>query len=176
MKYPLSVRLIHWFSALIILALLIMGVAMTPFDMDNPALSESLYFWHKSFGILALLFVMVRIFNRTRHDLPELPEGMAAHEKLGAKLAHKALYILMVLVPVLGYVQSSTYEFSSGVHFFLIDLPELFPKDKELFEVTNTIHKWLAYLLIVVIIAHVGGALKHRFFESDENDVLKRML
>ncbi|MCW8330165.1 cytochrome b [Photobacterium sp. SDRW27] len=175
MKYSLSIRAIHWLSAATIIGLLILGVYMTPYDIANIEHSESLYFWHKSFGILSFLFVVVRIINKRRHALPELPTTMPKHEKLAAKFAHTALYLLMIVVPVLGYLQSSTYEFSSGIHFFGIDLPELVPNNNAIFEITNILHKWASYSLIAVLVAHVAGALKHRFLDK-ENDVLNRIL
>jgi len=175
MKYSISIRAIHWLSAALIIGLLILGIYMTPFDMDNIERSESLYFWHKSFGILSFLFVIIRVINRHRHTLPGLPEGMPQHEKLAAKFAHAALYVLMVLVPILGYLQSSAYEFSSGIHFFGIDLPELIPANQSVFEITNSLHKWASYAFIAVLAAHIAGAIKHRFFDK-ENDVLNRIL
>jgi len=175
MKYPVSIRAIHWLSAALIIGLLVLGIYMTPFDMDNMEHSESLYFWHKSFGILAFLFVVARLVNKPRHVLPDLPKGMPRHEKLAAKAAHRALYILMVIIPILGYIQSSAYEYSSGVHFFGLDLPELIPNSKPVFDVANFLHKWASYAFIAVIVAHVAGAIKHRLFDR-ENDVLNRML
>ncbi len=175
MKYPASIRAIHWLSALLITGLLTLGIYMTPFQVDNMAFSEELYFWHKSFGVLAFLIVLLRLINRRRHNLPELPQTMPKHEKLAAKIAHKSLYALLIIVPILGYVQSCTYEFSSGVHFFGILLPELFEDNKSVFETVNLLHKAASYTLIVLIFAHVAGALKHRFFDK-ENDVLNRII
>lgn len=175
MKYPLPIRAIHWSSALIILGLIALGYYMTPFDVNDMEHSESLYFWHKSFGILAFVLVCLRLFVRSKHTLPELPEGMPKHEKLAAKIAHKALYVLMILVPVFGYIQSSVYPYSSGVHFFGLLLPELFSDNLAVFEVVNTVHKVLAYSLLALIAAHGLGAIKHRLFDK-ENDVLNRMI
>ena len=175
MKYPVSIRAIHWVSAAIIIGLLVLGIYMTPFDENNLEFSENLYFWHKSFGVLIFIIVLLRVINRRRHNLPELPKTMAKHEQIAAKIAHKSLYVLMVLLPLLGYIQSSAYEFSSGVHFFMVDLPEIIPDNKILFEIANFLHKWLAYLFIAILAGHVLGALKHRFFDK-ENDVLDRML
>jgi cytochrome b561 len=175
MKYPASIRAIHWLNALLIIGLLALGIFMTPFQMDNMAFSEELYFWHKSFGLLALLMVVFRLINRRLHTLPDLPQGMPKHEQLAAKIVHKTLYALLIIVPILGYIQSSTYEYSSGVHFFGIVLPELFADNKSVFEAFNFVHRWTSYLLIVLIVGHVAGALKHRFFDK-ENDVLERII
>jgi cytochrome b561 len=175
MKYPLSIRAIHWLSAAIILGLIALGAYMTPFNMDNMEHSENLYFWHKSFGVLAFILVCLRVFFRRKHELPELPDAMPKHEKLAAKFAHKALYALMTLVPILGYIQSCVYPYSTGVHFFGLLLPEIFADSQEVFDVVNIIHKVLAYSLLALIAAHALGAIKHRLFDK-ENDVLNRMI
>lgn len=175
MKYPLPLRIIHWLSALIIIALIVLGAYMTPFSMDNVEHSESLYFWHKSFGILAFIVVILRLLYRSKANLPALPEDMPSHEKLAAKLVHKALYVLMVLVPVLGYTQSCVYPYSSGVHFFGMLVPEIFFDSQKIFDVVNIIHKTLAYSLLALVIIHALGAIKHRLFDK-ENDVFKRIL
>lgn len=175
MKYPRPIRMIHWSSATVILGLLALGAYMTPFDIDNMEHSENLYFWHKSLGILAFILVCLRLIIRRRSKLPALPNGMPRHEKAAAHFAHIALYVLMLLVPVFGYIQSCVYQYSSGVHFFGLLLPELFADSQPVFEVINIIHKTLAYALLLIIAGHVLGALKHRFFDT-ENDVLNRML
>lgn len=148
---------------------------MTPYDENNSALADRLYFWHKSFGILVFIITIARILNRKRHYLPELPTTMPKQEQRAAKIVHQLLYFLMVLIPLLGYSQSSSYEFSDGVKFFFIDIPEILPKSKFIFDITNSLHKWLSYFFIALILVHVLGALKHRFFDK-ENDVLNRIL
>ena len=176
MKYPVIMRILHWAIAVQILGLLALGTFMTPFDLDNPEYSNNLYFWHKSFGLLVLFLMLVRVLVRWRAELPPLPPGLPGHEVLASKIAHKLLYVLAIAIPVLGYVQSSAYEYSSGVHFFVVDLPELVTDSKQTFELSNMLHRVLGYCLLAVIALHVGGALKHRWFDAKENDVLDRML
>lgn len=65
----------------------------------------------------------------------------------------------------------------NSIWFFGLELP-LFPVEKN-YDTTKlfiTVHKYLGYALIAVLIAHVGGAIKHRLFDRPENDVLSRML
>jgi len=83
--------------------------------------------------------------------------------------------VLLILIPILGYIQSSAYEFSSGVNFFFFDLPEIIPKNKTIFDTANFLHKWLSYFFVAVLSAHILGAVKHRLFDK-ENDVLERMM
>ncbi|SBS35167.1 hypothetical protein MSP8887_03854 [Marinomonas spartinae] len=177
MKYPKSIRAIHWLSAAIIIGLLTVGIYMTPYDEANAAFEDKLYFWHKSFGLLLFIIVIGRLIYRRKRSLPALPSGISGPERKLARLAHILFYILMVVIPILGYIQSSSYIYSNGVSFFFFDLPEVIPKNNHIYEIANALHKWLAFVLIGLIVAHVLGALRHRFFDKNkDNDVLGRML
>ena len=173
-KYPLSIRILHWTMALTILGLLVLGYVMTPFDEANPDYSHDLYFWHKSFGLLVLILFLIRLFIRTRSTIPKLPETMRKVEKKAAKITQITLYGLMFTVPFLGALMSSTYEFSSGLHFFIMDLPDFTPKNEMIASVSNFLHRVLAYSLLAFVCVHVLGAIKHRFFDK-ENDVISRI-
>jgi cytochrome b561 len=176
MKYPLPLRLIHWTMAVIILGLIGVGWKMVSLPEDAPI---DLYPWHKSFGLLALLLVVVRLATRVRLSplIPPLPEGLAHWEKRLSKLAHGALYALMIIVPCMGYAMSSSFTQSDGVTFFGIDVPELLPKNDARFEVFRALHRWLAYTLLGVVGLHVAGAIKHRLIDRDRaNDVLSKMI
>ncbi|WP_149980193.1 cytochrome b [Pseudoalteromonas rhizosphaerae] len=175
MKYPFSIRIFHWVSAALILGLLILGIYMTPYDESNMPFADGLYFWHKSFGVLMFLIVIFRFYNRKKHTLPELPSTLPKHEKFAAHVVHKGLYLLMIIIPLIGYIQSSSYEYSGGVPFFIMYLPEIITKDATVFAVSNFLHRWLSYLFILLLTCHILGALKHRFFDK-ENDVLNRII
>ena len=86
--------------------------------------------------------------------------------------------MLLIVVPLMGYSMSSTFTQSDGVPFFFFgQLPELLPKNDRWFEVFQLLHRIFAYALLVLIVLHVAGALKHRFVDRDEDaDVLRRML
>ncbi len=56
----------------------------------------------------------------------------------------------------------------------MIPLPDFVPKDKELAEALKALHKYLAYGLAGLVLAHVGGAVKHQFVDRD--GLLRRML
>lgn len=176
MKYPLTLRILHWMMAVIILGMIWAGWAMVPINEQVPSKFDGLYPWHKSFGMLVLILVLVRLATRVRAALPPLPNTLSSWERVGAKLGHVALYTLMVVVPCMGYSMSSSFTQSDGVFFFGVNLPELLPKNDARFEVFQALHKYLAYTLLVLIVVHVAGALKHRFFDKDpRNNVLSRM-
>ena len=175
-KYPLALRILHWSMALIILGMIWAGWTMVSLDDKVPAKFDLFYPWHKSFGMLILMLVLVRLATRLRASTPPLPEGLAPWEARAAKIGHIALYVLMVVVPCMGYAMSSSFTQSDGVFFFGINLPELLPKNDARFEVFQALHRYLAYTLLMLVALHVAGALKHRFVDKDRaNDVLSRM-
>jgi len=178
MKYPLPLRILHWSMAAIILGMIWAGWTMVGLNDRVPAKFEVFYPWHKSFGMLILLLVLVRLATRWRAGaaIPPLPNGLASWEARAAKIGHTALYLLMIVVPCMGYAMSSSFTQSDGVFFFGVNLPELLPKNDARFEVFQALHRYLAYTLLGLVTLHVAGALKHRFLEKDRaNDVLSRM-
>lgn len=176
MKYSMAMRILHWSMAVIIFGMIWAGWTMVSLDDRVTAKFAVFYPWHKSFGMLILLLVIARLATRLRARVPALPGGLAPWEARAAKLGHVALYVLMIVVPCMGYAMSSSYTQSDGVFFFGVNLPELLPKNDARFEVFQALHRYLAYTLLGLVGLHVVGALKHRFFDSDRaNDVLSRM-
>lgn len=177
-RYPTSLRILHWARAVLIAGLLWAGWHMTGLDDEVASKYELYYPWHKSFGVLAFMLVLMQIVLRWRTPvLPSPPATLAAHERFLSRLVQRAMYVLIVAVPLMGYSMSSTYTMSDGVFFFGVNLPELLGKNDEWFVVFQRLHKVCAYTLLGLIVVHVLGALKHRFFDKDpRNDVLRRML
>ncbi|QWW71444.1 cytochrome b [Rhizobium sp. WYJ-E13] len=173
-RYPLAIRVLHWIMAAIVLAMIALGWVMTTAGESGP---EALYPLHKSFGLLIFLLVSLRLVFRIWAGVPELPTGLGKWEVAAAKAAHIALYVLMIVVPLMGYAMSSSFTQSDGVVFFGITVPELLPKDDTQFRLFQLLHRLLAYTLLFVVALHVLAVLKHRFLDRNkENDVLSRML
>lgn len=177
MKYPATMRMFHWTMAAILLGLIWAGWTMVSMDDEDTAKYGDFYPWHKSFGVLAAILIIARLFTRTRAVIPALPPGFSGWEKRAAKVGHIALYALMIIVPCMGYAMSSSFTQSDGVYFFGVNLPELLPKNDARFEVFQALHRWSAYTLLALVVVHVLGALKHRFLDRNrDNDVLSRMI
>lgn len=172
-KYSLVMRIIHWSMALIILGLIAAGYYMEGLPKEDPN-RDVIYGLHKSFGVLILILVVLRFVIRLRSAIPELPRGLSNFVKKSANFAHYLLYILMFVVPLLGYAMSNG--FGHEVELFGVPLPEIFPENRELGGFAHDWHIYLAYTLLAVVALHAAGAMKHRFFEKKENDVLGRML
>lgn len=174
MKYSISSRIIHWLMAIIILGLLGMGIYMTEFLSKEAPNRMDVYNLHKSFGVIALILVFIRIINRFIYKSPALPASMPKAEIILAQLAHLGLYLLMIVVPLSGYLMSNSFGYPAM--FFGHELPFLVERNFEYGKFFSEAHELSAYGLLGLVALHVLGALKHRFFDKPENDVLKRML
>jgi len=173
-KYGPVSRLLHWSSAVIIFGLIGIGLYMTGLDREDPSRRE-LYDLHKAFGSLVLLLSLVRVVWILYAKLPALPEGLKTWERKLAISAKHLLYLLIFVLPITGYCMSTFFGYP--VSFFgQFELPVLFAKNKETAELFKELHSVSAYLLISVLALHISGALKHRFFDGGDRDVLKRML
>lgn len=174
MKYSLSSRILHWSMAAIILFLLGLGIYMTDFLSKEAPNRMDIYNLHKSLGVLVLGLVFVRIVNRLICKAPALPDSLPKFEKNAAHLAHFALYFLMIAVPLSGYLMSNLFGYP--VHFFGALLPNIAAANPELGMKAREAHEVFAYILLAVFALHLAGAIKHKFFDKPENDILKRMI
>ncbi|MGD0960178.1 MAG: cytochrome b [Methylomonas sp.] len=161
---------LHWLMALLLIALFAVGNYMS--DLPLSPWKLQIYSWHKWAGVTAFLLVIIRLVWRFTHRPPELPATTSPAMRLAAHAGHAALYILMVAIPLSGWLMSSAKGFQT-VYFGVLPIPDLLSKDKPLGEVLQIVHQSLNYLLLALVAGHAGAALKHRFFDKDE--VLSRM-
>jgi len=158
---------------------LVLYIHSIPLDDPN---KFDLYHWHRAFGVSAFALVIVRLLIRLGSRTPQLPATIPWYERTAAKVAQILLYVAMLAMPILGYIASSAVPELPGVPplnsiwFFGLELP-LFPIEKDYDSTVFyiTIHKYVGYAMIAIICAHAAGALKHRFFDRPENDVLSTM-
>lgn len=169
--YTATAKLLHWLIALMIFGMLGFGFYMTGLDLSPTKLE--LYSWHKWAGVTVFALVLVRLAWRIGHKPPALPAHMPAIEGVAAHASHHLLYVLMLAIPLSGWLMSSAKGFQT-VWFGVLPLPDLLAKDKALGNLLETVHVVLNYTLIAVLLGHVGAALKHHFIDRD--DVLTRML
>jgi len=173
-KYALLLRVIHWLMALCILGLIAVGWYMAGIPKDDPG-KYDLYSWHKSFGVLTIFLIVLRIGVRIATKVPPLPDGIKKCERRLAKAGHGLLYVGMILVPVSGYIMSDAGGYS--VKFFGILMPDFLDKNKDIGSIAHELHEIVPYVLLAVIALHIAGVIKHKCFDKkSENDVLKRMI
>jgi cytochrome b561 len=158
------------------MALLLFGLLALGFTMTNLPLSPQklqLYSWHKWAGVTVFLLVLFRLAWRVTHRPPALPAHLPRVIQLAAHAGHALLYLLMIAIPLSGWLMSSAKGFQT-VWFGILPIPDLVDKNQELGDLLQSVHENLNLLFAVVIAGHVGAALKHHFIDKD--DILIRML
>ncbi|HBR69526.1 MAG TPA: hypothetical protein DEA55_09150 [Rhodospirillaceae bacterium] len=163
--YGLIARGLHWTSALIVLALLSLGFYMAGLEVSP--FKFSLYFWHKSFGILVLVLVALRLGWRLYNPPPEPIESQKKWEHALAKIVHILLYFGLIAMPLSGWFMSSAGDFPAPF-FGLFNMPDFIPKDEALFRLFGSVHEYAAFALIVAVGLHALGAIKHHLLDKDE--------
>jgi cytochrome b561 len=178
MRYHAVAIALHWVIALGILALIVMGLAMT--HLGLPAMAKfQLYQLHKSIGITVLLAAVLRVLWRLVRKPPPLP-AMPAAEKAAAEGAHLLLYVLMLALPLSGWALVSVSPFNLPTVLYGTwpwpHLPVLsdLPNKAQVEPVVKFIHGKLAWFLGALVALHAGAALRHHFVLRD--GVLDRML
>lgn len=170
-QYGSVAKFLHWLMFLMIVGLLIVGNIME--DIEPLSLKFQIYGIHKSLGISVLILVTVRLFWKITNTSPTLPAHMKPIEKLMAHAGHAALYLLLIVMPLSGWMMSSAAGFPVSV-FGLFTLPNLVEPDRHLMKDLEDVHELLANVIIALVSLHVLAALFHHFYHKD--NVLRRML
>lgn len=169
-RYTATAIALHWLAAALIVCNFTLGLSMVDLPLSRQKLVW--FFWHKSIGITVFLLTCLRLAWRAGHRPPSAPP-MAEWQRRAAALSHAALYVLLVLIPVSGWLYSS----ATGVqvvYLGLVPLPDLVPKDKALAAVLRACHVTLNFTLLGLVCVHAVAALRHHFVDRDT--VLWRML
>jgi cytochrome b561 len=160
--FPVLSRLLHWIMAVLILAMLFIGVAMVS------SLSEyhRLVSIHKPIGILILVLAAIRLVNRLVNPPPPLPAGMPAALRFAATASHWLLYILMFAQPLVGWaiLSAGGYPIALIGSFHLLPI---LPHDATLYALLRPLHSVLAFVLFATFLLHLGAALTHAFIFRD---------
>lgn len=168
-QYSSIAKIFHWLTVLAVLCTIPLGLAML--RVEGPVQTQ-LFDLHRSFGALVLAVTALRLAWRATHPSPPLPEGLPAWQHRVSGLVHGALYVLLFATPLAGWAGTSAYPAPISV-FGLFVLPPILAADRALSETLFTVHIVLAGAMCVLLAAHIGAALYHRFVRHD--GVLARM-
>jgi cytochrome b561 len=170
-QYTRTAKGLHWLMAILFFGLLALGFYMHDLPLSPEKLQ--LYSWHKWAGVTAFLLVWFRLLWRITHRPPALPTTMSTLMQRAAHAGHFLLYVLMIAIPLSGWLMSSAKGFQT-VWFGLLPIPDLLGKNKETGDLLQSVHMSLNLLFVAVIAGHIGAALKHHFIDKD--DILTRIL
>ena len=169
--YPPTSKLLHWLVAICVLTTVPVAIAMV--RVDKGPTQDMLYNFHKSLGVLILILMVLRLINRFAVGAPIPDPNIERWQKAASSAVHGLLYVLLLAMPVVGYVANSAY--GAPTPFFgLFTLPKIVGDNPELATRLFTLHRWVGFLVILLVLMHVGAALYHYFIRRDV--VLNRML
>lgn len=175
-KYPLSLRVLHWLMATLIIGLLAMGFYMSGIP-DEAANKYDLYPLHKSLGMIVMFLLLIRLPTRWRGPLPENSTGLEAWEHKLSHLVHVLLYAAMFATTFAGYFMSSFYSEAGPIEMFgLFTIPFITDKSDAISSIFHNIHSIGAWSFVVLLSLHIAGVVKHRYFDQPESDVLPKMM
>lgn len=168
--YAPPARWIHWIMAVLVILVIPAGFIMM--NMASGPGQDRLFDLHRSIGFTILCLAVVRVVVRILNPPPAPPEDMPKVMWTVAQVVHYALYVLIFVMPVLGWLASNAFGAAVSV-FGLFTLPNIVGKDDALADLFGEWHGRLGFLMAALVLMHAGAGLWHGVVRRD--GVLSRM-
>jgi len=162
MRYSTPAIVLHWLVALLIFVAFPLGLYMADLPLSPEKLK--LFSYHKWIGVTVFMLAGLRVVWRLTQKPPPLPASVAGWQRRASAVAHGLLYLLILVIPISGWLMSSAKGVQT-VWFGVLPLPDLIGKDKALGHLLEEVHETLNYTLLALVALHVAGALQHHFIE-----------
>lgn len=154
----------HWTIAAMVILNLVSGLIYRP-----------IFFTHKAVGMTVLVLSVGRLLWRLSHRAPPPPRDIPGWQLVAARATHWALYVLIIALPLTGWMLSSAASERRPLNWFgLFDIPYLPMAPGPLGEAAHSAHERLGFLAAALVLLHASAALRHHYVLRDR--VLSRML
>ena len=160
-QYPARLKALHWLVAGLVLAVWPLGYLIR-FTRDEVKLD--FYLLHESLGFLVLWLMLLRVGARL--TAPALPDAAPGLEGVVARAVHGLLYLLLVVMPVSGFLATNAHGFPLS-WFGLIPIWSPIGKAPEIAPISSAIHAWSAWILLASFALHLLGVLYHHLIRRD---------
>lgn len=163
--YTTPQRAIHWIMALLILPMIAAGFLMVQQGLPR-SLQNTLFIFHKNIGVLVLGLAILRLVLRLRHPAPPLPSNLPAWQRRTAQISHGLLYVLILLMPLTGYIRVR----AGGFPIEALDrlgLPTFVPRSDTLAQFAKSAHEVGAYAIAALLALHIAAGLYHALILRD---------
>ena len=142
----------HWTIAVLVIINLAIGLLHDAIG-GMPA--------HKAIGLTVLALTVGRVAWRLAHRPPPLPAHTPAWERGAAHATHWALYLLLLAMPITGWMMVSGAATRRPLTWFgLFDLPYL-PVGPAAGDAGHAAHGLLGWLMLALVVLHIAAALRH---------------
>jgi cytochrome b561 len=166
-EYSTVAKWFHWLTVPLIVVLLLTGLTIR-FIADEPKIR--FYMVHESIGLLVLILSACRLTWRLTHTPPPMAAHLPLMERLGASAVHHAVYLALIVQPILGFLTTNAYGFPQrGDRAFLgfIDLPKFMEANADLAHTLHWAHSIVGWLLVPALTMHVGAVIYHHAIKRD---------
>lgn len=176
-RYFFLHRLVHWATAILVLGLLAVGTLFYFMGHDGieelfgATFTNTLYTYHKAFGIVVLGLALVAIFFRVLLGTPDYNPRLGWLWRLPSRWTHGLIYICIVTMPIVGWLGSNAA--GHPVQVFKYTMPTLIGEDKPLAEQIFWLHGLIGWVLLGLVAIHILAALVHSKIVRD--NVMERM-
>ena len=171
-RYTRTATTLHWLILVLLIVQFILGWTMPHIGGHTPV--TTLISLHFSLGVLILALIVVRLAWRMAHRPPPHDASVPRWQVHLAQVVEWLLYLLLLVVPLLGWINAS-YRGMAFTFFGLFPVPPLLATHAPGWDWTGDIHVDIAEFGILVLAGlHIAAALYHRFIRRDR--VLQRML
>jgi cytochrome b561 len=161
-------RGLHWWTAALVFVTLPLGFLMVAVPLRELFAKFLLYQLHKSMGITVLLLVAARLALRLARGRPPWEPALPLAQQRLAAMVHAALYLLMIAVPILGYLTAATAPAQVPTLFWLlINIPHLLSTNAGWYAALRPMHRAAAILLVALAVGHAGAAVLHHLRGRD---------
>ena len=173
-RYPLGLRVLHWLMAVLVVLMFALGLTIAYAPPADEARAHLLFNLHESTGLTLLALLLLRALLRLRGGAPALPRSVGRPVRVLARLNHAALYLLLMVQPVLGLLDA----YAAGaplVWYELVPVPlPIARQPKPISDALVAAHWWGAAVLFAAVALHVAGAAWHGLIRRD--GVVRRMV
>jgi cytochrome b561 len=164
-------RTLHWL--IVTLLMVQFAIAWTMPEINPRTKPETLINLHFSVGVTILFVALLRLLWRCGHPVPLISDKVPVWQDRTARATHALLYLLLLVLPILGWVDAGFRGFP--IDFFgIATIPPLVAPSRSLAGTTGDIHTLVSYVLLGVVGLHVLATLYHHFWLRDR--VFFRML
>lgn len=162
---------LHWLM-LILLVAAYATIELREFFPKGSDPRDALKALHFMLGLSVLGFALLRLGARLSGPTPRIEPEPGRREKQSAHLMHIALYVLMIGLPLAGWLTLSAA--GKPIPFFGLQLPALIGENKDLAKQIKEIHEVVGTAGYFLIGLHAVAALFHHYIKRD--NTLVRML
>jgi cytochrome b561 len=168
-QYSKRMVIVHWLTLALLITAWLLGDSLADATDDSKATLAG-YITHVAAGMAVLLLTVTRLMFRSADGTPP-PIGQTAMDKV-AKSIHHILYTLLFVLPVSGVV--TLFSGRAGKALLVGDANLLPKKDGYEQVFAHEVHEVLVTVLIVLVVVHILGAIKHQFIKKD--GLMERMM